>query len=279
MKTAMRKRDLFEVPGTLVAIPLGGKKKPLDGFWVHGSRLSKHLLVYVHGMHSNFYSSELRKQFFREGIKKGCDVMCFNNRGAGRSTNTEKFRDCLKDIDAMLDFARRKGYRKFILAGHSTGCQKITYYQAVRKDRRIEGIVLLAIGDDHAIMRRDLGRQYGKWMAKARRMVKRKKGDEELGAPGIAPFSARRFLSIADSKEIEAKIFDFEGSLHHFKKLDCPVLVVQAGSDEYETIAPERAIAVLDGAYRGGHFEGWVIRGADHGFHGDETKVVRLVYR
>jgi len=273
------KTRALEIPGTLVAIPLGRKKKPLVGFWSHGSKLRKRLLVYVHGMHSNFYSSELRKQFLREGPKHGCDVISFNNQGAGQGTNTERFRDCLADIDAVLKFAKRQGYRSFVLVGHSTGCQKITYYQALRQDKRVEGIVLLAIGDDCAITRRDLGRQYAKFIAKARRMVKRGKGDDLLGAPKIPPFSARRFLSIADPKETEAKMFAFDGKLQHFRKLKCPVLVVLAGSDEYETIRPQKAIAILDNAYRGGQFEGWIVRGADHGFHGDEAKVVKLVYR
>ena len=41
----------------------------------------------------------------------------------------------------------------------------------------------------------------------------------------------------------------------------------------------EKAIAMLEAAYRGDQFEGWIVRDADHGFHGEETKVVRLVYR
>jgi len=272
------KQKATGIAGTLVSLPIGARKRPLDGFWCHGRKTKKRLLVFVHGMHSNFYRSELKKTLMLKSADSEFDVLSFNNRGAEGGTNSETFRDCLKDIDAALEFGRSRGYRRFLLVGHSTGCQKIAYYQALRKTPDVEGLVLLAIGDDYAIFRKDLGRRFDEWVKRARRMVRRGKGDDLLGAPKIAPFSAKRFLSVADPDEVEQRIFDFDGKLQHFRKVKCPVLTVLAGSDEFETIRPQKAIAILDAAYRGERFEGWVTRGADHGFHGDEDKVAGLIF-
>lgn len=267
----------LEIPGRLVTLPLRGRRRPLDGFWCRGRRPARHLLVFVHGMQSNFYRSQLKKDFMLAGARENVDVLSFNNRGAEEQTATERFRDTLGDLDAALAFARRHGYRRVALAGHSTGCQKITYYQAVRRDPAVRALVLLAIGDDLAIMRRDLGRRFSRWVRAARRMTARGRGDEMM-PPGGPPYSARRFLSIADPQEIEARLFDFGGDLSHFRRIRCPVLAVFAGADEYNVLPAKRTAALLAAATRSARFAARIVRGADHGFHGCERRVAQAVY-
>lgn len=266
----------FEMPGALVEIPLSSLR-PLDGFLLEGDRRYP-LLVFVHGMHSNFYRSVLKKALMQECRRARIGMLSFNNRGAEEGTNDERFKDCLSDLDAAIRFGRSRGYRSFVLAGHSTGCQKITYYQAVRGEDAVRGLVLLAIGDDLAIMKRDLGKNFSSWVRRARAQVRRGAGSVPLGAPVIPPFSARRFLSIADPDETEARIFDFErGALDHFRRVRCPVLALLAGVDEYETIRPRDMIARLRAGYRGSWFEGGMVKDADHGFHGMERHVAKVI--
>ena len=269
-------RRTTEIPGSLVSIALPGRDRPLDGFWCRGARAKDALLVFVHGMHSNFYRSKLKKVLMTASARTGFDVLSFNNRGAEQSTATERFENCLPDIDAAIRFGRRHGYRRFFLAGHSTGCQKITYYQAVRRNPAVRALILLAIGDDYAITRRDLGRRFAFWVRRARSLVARGKGDTLL-PPECQGFSARRFLSIADPAATEAKLFDFDGQLTHFRRIRCPVLAVFAGADEYETLPPKRAGEILRSRTRAARFESQVVPGADHSFHGDEQLVSRLI--
>jgi pimeloyl-ACP methyl ester carboxylesterase len=270
--------ESFEIPGRLITLPLSGRRRPLDGFWARGAKPGRALLVFVHGMHSNFYRSTLKKTLMREGPKTGLDVLSFNNRGAEQDTADERFSDCLADLDAAVRFGRRHGYRRFVLVGHSTGCQKITYYQAVRRDPAVAGLVLLAIGDDYAIARRDLGRRFAPWVRRARALVARGKGRIRLPR-ACQEFSARRFLSVADPAAIEAGLFNFEGNLSRFRRIRCPVLAIFAGDDEYETLPPARAAEILRRTTRTVRFESRIRRGADHGFRGDEEAVVRLVCR
>ena len=58
------------------------------------------LLVFVHGMGSNFYRSGLKKAFLEAAPAHGLAVLSFNNRGAERGTEDEPFRMCLPDLDA-----------------------------------------------------------------------------------------------------------------------------------------------------------------------------------
>lgn len=258
------------IPGDLVTIPLGGKHRPLDGFLARaGKRSAKSLVVFVHGMGSNFYRSGFKKAMLR-GVKPGGpDVLTFNNRGAETATAHETFRDCLRDLDATLDAARAWGYRTFILVGHSTGCQKITYYQALRKRADVAGLVLAAIGDDLAIARRNLGKRYRTELAKAKRLVA--SGNPDTLVTGLDfPFAAHRFLSIADPAQVEARLFDMNGKLDHFRKIKTPILIVLPEKEEYACIPVEDMIERLAAKTNATRFESVIIGGANHGFHGDE---------
>ena len=111
----------FQAPGDLIALPLPGSKRWLDGFWRHDRRRRNTLFIFVHGMGSNFYRSRLRKAILHQAARHGGDALLFNNRGAEQGTVDERFSDSLQDIDAALRFGRSKGYRRFVLIGHSTG--------------------------------------------------------------------------------------------------------------------------------------------------------------
>ncbi len=267
----------IEIPGSLVAIPAARLDKPLDGFLSHGRRRRKDLLIYVHGMHSNFYGSALKKAFLSAAAGSGYDALSFNNRGAESATNTERFRDCLRDLDAVMAFARERGYERFALCGHSTGCQKIAYYQSVRRDPSVLALVLLALGDDYAIARRDAGAGFARMVRQARRMTAAGRGDEPL--PGQAMgFSAARFLSIADPREIEARLFDFgSGRLDAFRRVRCAVLAVFADADEYSLLSSDEMARILCARTRSACFEAVGVPGADHGFHGQEDCVAGCV--
>lgn len=267
----------WEASGRLVALSVARSSARLDGFWCRGSRPRRNLLVVVHGMYSNFYHSRLKKAFFDAARTSAYDVLSFNNRGADDATATERFRDTLPDLDAALRFARAHGYRRVALAGHSTGCQKIAYFQLHRRDPLVQMLVLLAIGDDYAITRRSLGRRHAYWLRRARELVRTGRGDRRL--PQLCQgFSAHRFLSIADRAALEARLFDWGGDLRHFRRLTTPVLLILAGADEYETLPPSDAIRLLGARTRAPFFRAHVIPGADHGFHGHEREVARLMF-
>lgn len=263
--------------GELVTLPARGLKRPLDGFWVRGSKRTRTLLLFVHGMGGNFYRSVSKKEMMRQAPRRGIDVLSFNNRGYEKDVAWERFEDCLHDLDAAVAFGRARGYRRFILLGHSTGCQKVTYYQHRRRNPRVAALVLAAIGDDYAIARRDLGRRYARIVAKARRLVKAGRGDTTLRERGCLGFSARRFLSVADPRQAEARLFNFEGPMREFRSITTPVLALLPQREEFACIPVPDMAARLLARTRATPFKAAIIPRADHSFHGVERETTRVI--
>ena len=166
----------------------------------------------MHGLGSVFSSGqplicELSVRLTRAGV----GYFKFNTRGhdvvAGRGRTLagaafERFRDCVLDLRAVIAFARRRGYRRIVLAGHSTGANKVLYYAAKTADRRVTGLILLGpisdiAGEAKRIGRRELGRR----VARASRLAAR---DRRALVPSAWGFwSARRYLSLYRPGEAE----------------------------------------------------------------------------
>lgn len=219
----------------------------------------------------------LKKTLMAEGPGRGVDVLSFNNRGSEGDTATERFRDCLADIDAAVAFGRRQGYRRFALLGHSTGCQKITYWQQVRKSRAVEALVLAAVGDDYAIARRDLGRLYRRWLKTARRRVAQGRGHKRMPARCLG-FSASRFLSVADPAQLEARLFNFGGPMKEFSRIGVPILALFPQRERYACIPVGEMARRLADRTASVRFRAVIVPDTDHGFHGAERAVARRVF-
>ena len=268
----------WAVEGALVAFPAAGGRKPrmLDGFYRPAPKQNAPLLAFVHGMGSNFYRSALTKAFLEAAPALGLGVLAFNNRGAERGTEDEKFLACLPDLDAAAEFARRRGHRKLIFVGHSTGCQKIAFWQAKRRNPAVAGLVLLAPADDYATTRRDFGKRFEQKVAWAKKMVAAGKGAAQV-AGLYERFTAARFLSLADLKHPEANVFRYAGALAQFRRIHCPMLAVFGEQEEFAAIPPAEMLAILRKKTNSREFDDWLIPGADHGFHGCEAELALSV--
>lgn len=266
------------VDGSLVAMALPGRRDAwLDGFLARSARRTDRLLVFLHGMGGNFYRSRFKKELTRAGSRYRTDVLMFNNRGNTGDVVDERFKDCLEDIDTAIAFGKRRGYSRFVLMGHSTGCQKVTYYQARRQRGDVAAVVLAAPADDYAIARRDLGRRYRYWIRRARRLVADRKGDTRLPAE-CNGFSARRFISCADPGQIEAGIFDYSGRMNHFRRLRGPVLAFFGDQEEFAVLPVDQMGDILRSCALTSRFKYFTVKGGDHGFSGREAHTVRRVY-
>ena len=133
----------------------------LQGMLCLPPKKTKKAIIHLHGMTSFFWSHagmQLQEAAFQNNIaffpfnNRALGSMSFIDKGGKKDfvggTSVEKFEDCIKDIDGAINFLRKKGFNKFILSGHSTGCQKITYYQYRKNNRAVKGLILLAPVDD-----------------------------------------------------------------------------------------------------------------------------------
>jgi pimeloyl-ACP methyl ester carboxylesterase len=154
----------------------------------------------------------------------------------------------------------------------------VTYHQARRAYPGVKALVLAAPADDYAIARRDLGPRYSRWIARARRLVRERKGSTLL-IDGHTIFGARRFLSAADPTRPEAALFDYHGRMHHFRRIRVPVLALFGTEEEYACMPIPEMGAILRRKTRSSQFAFVTIPDADHGFHGKEIVTVNRMYR
>ena len=269
----------WSCPGELVSFATAPDRKDrvrrLDGFY-RGIGPGTPLLLFVHGMGSNFYRSRLKKAFLDIAPVFGFSVLSFNNAGAGSGTENEDFRHTLPDLDAARDFARRRGHRTLVWVGHSTGCQKITWWQEQRRPAGPTALALLAPADDHAIVRAHLGRRFDARVEWARRQVAA--GKPEAPVPGLYErFGARRFLSVADPRQIEAGLFRYDGPLTRFRRVTCPVLAVFGADEEFAPLPPATMLAILRRRTRASRFTDWLIPEAGHSFRDCEDALALAV--
>jgi len=261
----------------------------LDGVLAEPARRTGTALVWVHGLGSAFASGQpLMRELSARLTRAGIGYFKFNTRGhdvvGGRGRALagaafERFRDCVVDLRTVIAFAQRRGFKRIVLAGHSTGANKALYYAATTADRRVAGLILLGpisdiAGEAKRIGRRELGRR----VAQAARLAARDR--RALVPRGWGVWSARRYLSLYRPGEAE-DVFPYDRRGARWTALRAirqPVAVIIGARDEFLDRAPE---ALLDAfaaqARRAESFTGRIIPGALHGFEAREGAVAGAI--
>lgn len=263
----------------------------LEGFLMPSTKCGM-CVIHVHGMTSNFYRGNLPFAMAPSLNKRGVSLFSINTRGhditasmvmtssrlrksrtkyLALGTSLEKFEDCIFDIDGAIKALHKLGFKSFILSGHSTGCQKITYYQYKRNRGNIKGLILLAPSDDYNHRRKELGRRFNKVVNKCKRLVRLKKGDSFDKT--TFPLSAKRFLSVADLKNVEAMLFNYSGPLKEICNIKVPVLAIFGSRDELATEPVRKYLETLMGKREGKPSFYAIINGARHSFRNHEDDV------
>jgi pimeloyl-ACP methyl ester carboxylesterase len=263
-----------------------------DSIWLQGLLLRaghKHrvAVIYIHGIDSNFYRSHL-PIFIFDWIKcDGISIFITNNRGhdpitllrdkTGKSVlgggNIEKFEDSVNDIDGAIDRLRGLGYRKFILMAHSGGSQKVVYYLKKRKREDLIGTVFISPPNDYEIFKKTLGSRYGAAIKKARSIVG-SKAENKPSTEFLHCKSARRFLSLSDPNNFEARVFSIKNGLKEFSELKTKMLILIGGDDEYEK-DPKEFCRKLRKANENANIK--IIKGANHSFIGHENAAAKAI--
>lgn len=258
----------------------------LDGFIVGKGKVC---MLFVHGMTGNFALTKLKVAAAESIVKNGGAFFSFNTRGHDISslikkkkkyfvagTNYERFEDSAKDIGGAISVLRKLGYKKFILAGHSTGCQKILYYQWKKKNGDVLGMLLIGPGDDYNIAKKTLGKKFNSAVSSAKKMMKNKQADKPLSYSWQG-FSARRFLSVADTKNAEARLFNYEGPLREFSTIKLPILAVIGGKEDWLWMPAQKYTELLAKKTKSKRFEACIIKGANHGMYGKEAELEKAI--
>ncbi len=259
----------------------------LQGF-LCSYKKSKTALVHVHGMTSSLWSGT-GMQMQEVAFKSKISFFSFNNRGLGGvnffsgkkygvyGTSYEKFKDCLDDIGGAISFLKKKGYKNFILSGHSTGCQKVAYYMASRNDKSVKAIILLAPADDLNYEKKRHGGKFYHYLKCAKRLVDSKKGDVIL--PKYISeylFSAKRYYDLYKDNSLEGNIFNYEKPIKIIGKIKVPILAIFGKDEEFKVISPDEMLDKIDEEFRIDYSETNLING-NHTFSGARQELIKEV--
>ncbi len=265
-----------------------------DGLLMHGI-LSKSrednqtVIITIFGMTSSFFSSSWINELIKTAQRTSIDVLSANNRGAGSvfpfksdehsrfiGTARERFEDCIYDISAAIDVAEKLKYKRIILAGHSTGCQKATYYMSKTHDKRVNGIILLAPVDDYNSTRNELGNRFNEAVKIAKAMVEHGKGERQT-PEWISYYTARRFLSYAEKSNTEAKIFNYESKMEEFASVRCPILAVFGSKEEHAPKNVNQMLSTLEKRTKSRSFKKVLMKGTGHQFIGKRKALAKTM--
>ncbi|HVR39881.1 MAG TPA: alpha/beta fold hydrolase, partial [Thermoanaerobaculia bacterium] len=269
----------------------------LPGLLYEPRRATQRVAVFLHGTGgASVFDSRRTNLLAREFLARGIAYFAFNNRGAhvvrkmGLGSAHERIRDCVHEIDGALRELRRRGYRDITLIGHSTGANKIAVYDHYKPRNSARRYVLLAGGDDTGLMYAQLGaRRFHAALAKARAMIKEKRGDEYVPRE-LSPvlLTWRSFYDTANP-DGDYNVFPFleamrgvrlsrRGRFRYVKAIRKPTLLLYGENDEYCYDDVRGCVAVLaDAIGARTNFELGIVEGADHGFKGCEGELVSIV--
>lgn len=209
------------------------------------------IVIHVHGLNGNFYENRFLDILAKTYTNKNYAFLTFNNRGRDFITellkgddftiiggSLERFKDCILDIDGVVDWAKKKGYKGLILEGHSYGCNKVLYYYNHKKNNNIKQIVLLGPCDIPTECIKYLSKdEYDKAKKESTRLVKEGKENELIDFSVMAngkiaagtyyydflPGGENDFIRYRDGKK---------GKSETLNNIDIPVLAIFGDIDE-----------------------------------------------
>ena len=208
----------------------------------------KIILIHIHGMCGDLFSGV--GDFLTETSNKNkLSSFLINTRGHGivtsfkqkdkdgnRSYHTggtayENFENSVLDIDSAINYLKTLGYKKFILSGHSTGCQKITYYQLKNiKNKSIKALIMLAPGDDLNVEKKNLGDKFQLVLKKAKEKMK---SNVLFTTEDFGLLSAKRFYNLFKKTSIEGNLFNYTKNLEYLQTIKVPILSLIGKQDPY----------------------------------------------
>jgi pimeloyl-ACP methyl ester carboxylesterase len=238
-------------------------------------------LVLVHGVAMNFYLPPLFL-FGQELAERGHHCFSINTRGhdwISRAGNLTKFGgaayenldDCFLDLDGALAFLAGRGYRRFVLIGHSLGAIKSIIYQGSRRRPDMAGIVSCSAPKQFYSERIARQPKFAELIEQAESRVANGKGEELMSVPvGATPgiFSARTHLDKYGKD-------DRNDCRAHAKTLGCPLLAIVGGAEP--KLFHDYAREIVANAGRDASYV--PVDGGNHFYNRHTTQIVDVIDR
>lgn len=189
----------------------------------------------------------------------------------------EIFEDCIYDIDLAIEIAKKKGYQRIILLGHSYGCNKVIYYY-YKKHPALSGIILASAPDmvgSHKILQSD----YKELLDEAKENIENKKPEKLLHkqVEDYMYMSSRTYNNWynENSNLNNLPIINNAQSWKQFETIDIPILTF-SGSNEEEFYL--QLDLLKEKARNCDNFEYKIIENTGHTYQEKELEIGNLLY-
>lgn len=266
-----------------------------QGIFYKPTKSSGRSILWVHGLTDNFYGDLSTLEALSEYCEKeGWGFSSFNTRGhdivasvkkldpqnpkgqtpVSLGSSYESFTDCVYDIDAAIAFLKSQGFLQVILAGISTGANKVCYYAGTRRDARVAAVVLVSPLSDVPIENKEP--RFTHNFNRAKHLVLKGQGDRLLEGVTYLPLTAKRYLSLYQAGNVE-DVFDYYAkspNLTVFSNITKPLCIVFGGADEYSDRPVKDILEVLRTYQKSTNYHEAIIPGAFHSFGGKEKELV-----
>lgn len=251
------REDGLALEGAIIS-PVGIEQKKTAVIWIHGNTSRFYDFPYVQvgrdmaGLGYTFVTANTH----------GHDIVSVIWDDKGGSTPGgacwERFDEIPLDIAPWIDLSIGNGAENVVLVGHSFGANKVAYYQAMRQDPRVLGVVS-ASGDV-------------KWRADAERIALAEQMEAEGRDDEVLPqlevswyrMSARTFLSRA---RIAQHVLTSEEKTPFIARIECPILAIY-GTEEEWCGTQSDLDEIRKGAVASRRVDTRLLDGADHVYWG-----------
>lgn len=253
------------------------------------------IVIHVHGLNGNFYENRFLDILAKSYTDKNYAFLTFNNRGRDFITellkgngftiiggSLERFKDCILDIDGVVNWVKEKGYKEIILEGHSYGCNKVLYYYNHKKDDSIKKIVLLAPCDIPSEGKKFLSEEeYNKAKEESTRLVQENKENELIDFSVMANGKIAAgtyyndFLPNGENDFIRY-VDGISGKSEVLNSIDIPTLVIFGDVDECVLTQPIDVVKeYLKNNLSNCNIQ--IIDGADHSYTGRYEELGKVI--
>lgn len=237
-------------------------------------------VVWIHGNTGKFYDypyiavgRAIAEQgyIFITGNTRGHDISATlwkmpEDREVAGGSAWEIYEESPYDIGAWVNYAAGLGVQKVILVGHSLGAAKVIYYQALRQDSRVGGIV--AASPDLR------GHWSAQLVADAQRLVTAGQSTELL-PPLMGAFWYRLSAqNIASRSRVLSQTYLSETGVPNIAEIGSPLLVFFGSHD---VGGANELDMVRKNAVKSSRVDTHLIENADHVYTGYESQAANLI--
>jgi pimeloyl-ACP methyl ester carboxylesterase len=186
--------------------------------------------------------------------------------GGGGGSGWERLEDAPRDLAAWVDLIAAAQPGRVVLAGHSTGAQRVVLYQAERQDARVAGLVLASPALRGFMPPGEL--------EAAQRLVAEGRGQEVTPAQPYAPWYRQSAQTVVNKAAVLSQLLDADDGEPTIAAIRSPVLAF-FGSSEHGS---EPTLAAIQRQPKGAAgIDTRIIEGADHFYGGHEPEVARVI--